>query len=95
MTKESRPNPYEPTSHVGDAPNERRRIPTARWLAVPVFAIGGAVLAAVAAFVLVQATVFGDFTQMIAVSFALIALLVGGVLGSIFGVGFARGTHLD
>ena len=36
----------------------------------------------------------GDLAFRVAIGFALIALLVGGVLGLIVGIGFARGTHL-
>lgn len=96
MTKEALTNPYEAAKSVGSAPAKKPRRPTARWLAVPFFAIGGGMFAAVATFIVVE--VFssgGDFAEMIAIGFAFIALVVGGLLGSIVGVGFARGTHLD
>jgi hypothetical protein len=95
MPEESQPNPYKATGNAGGPPMEHRAEPSARWLAVPFFAIGCAVLAAVGTFVFVELFMSaGDFTEIIAVGFASIALIVGGVIGSIAGVGFARGTHL-
>ena len=95
MAEESRPNPYEASSRSGDLPTRRGSDPSARWVAVPFFTFGGAVIAAVATFVSVELFMSaGDFTEMIAAGFAFIALVVGGAAGLIAGIGFARGTHL-
>ena len=94
MPKEAHQNPYEATSNVGNPPTDRPTGMSSRWLAVPFFAIGGAVPTAIAAFIFVDVLIVGDFTQRIAVGFACFGLFVGGVIGAIAGVGFARGTHL-
>ena len=95
MREESQQNPYEATRNVGNSPTERPTAPSARWLAVPFIAIGGGVLTAIATFIFVEVFMSaGDFTEMIAVGFAFVGLFVGAVIGSIAGVGFARGTHL-
>ena len=50
---------------------------------------------AIATFIFVESfSSGGDVSEMIAVGFAFIASIVGGVIGLIVGVGFARGTHL-
>lgn len=96
MPEESRPNPYEATSDAGILPPERHAAPSARWLSVPFFMLGGAVLTAIATFIFVEVFMSaGGFSEMIAVGYAFIGMIVGGVIGVVVGVRVARGTHLS
>lgn len=93
MSEESRTNPYSATGNVGNSPMQQRTAPSARWLAVPFIALGGAVLAAVATFILLEGFMLaGDLSFRVAIGSAFIALIVGGVFGLIIGIGYARRT---
>jgi len=95
MPEESRQNPYEAKINAGNPPPARRTAPYTRWLSVPFFALAGGVLSAIATIIFVEVSMSaGEFTEMIAVGFAFVGVIVGSVIGAVVGVGFARGTHL-
>jgi len=96
MSEDLRSNPYLSASDAAVSQLRRRATSTARWLAIPFFTLGGAVVAAVATFVVAIAVMSaGDVTVVIAGGFAFTALIIGGIAGWSAGVDFARGKHLQ
>lgn len=95
MPEELPQNPYEATGNADKPPQERRWAHSARWIFVPIFMLSGSVLTAIAAFIFVEVIEpSGDFTEMIALGYAFIGMIVGGVIGAVVGIAFAScGRH--
>ena len=82
MSEDLRTNPYVAAGDVAVSQLRRRVMSTARWLALPFFTLGGAIVAAVATFVVAIAVMSaGDVTVVIAGGFSFTALIIGGIAG--------------
>jgi len=89
MPVEKLPNPSQATGNDGYPQRDKQTVPIARWLVISFFALSGGLLSAIAAFVFVEVFVSaGDFTEMFAVGYACVDLIVGGFIGLFAGIAY-------